>query len=560
MFTLSKISPARFRSGTDLFYEDQNNLCSTKSFEFCQIVEASDRTLFEICNTGISQFFLDGDSGTFDDNINNISGDAVTSIVKSSLFARTGSSSARVTPDGTGGVLLRGDTNIVLKSGNKYKITGYLLTVASVSSALDITVQVGTEGWGDATLTQIQTWTAANNPTGLVFHKIEADLFVRAAINGKVTFNITGIDLASMPIHHFDDVTLTDEFRAQLQVRDSDDNVIFIDSDNSTFTLSADLSKILVDFPWTNVAVNNCYKFCIMKLDDFDNLVLNGDFIDTSIWNLTGASKWTIGGGVINYLGGGLPSTNADRTFDQVIILEAGKTYTLSFEITNYVAGAVQVIFDGVTIIIANANGTHTATITPLVAGGLLEFRGSSADNGDFDLDNVSVLLDDEFKLCAFVSECYDLRTKWDCSMLLSWENDTDYCDFDYETFQNGYGQNAFKNFLRVFSKLENPRYPKDKTIHLLSDGRTLLLHSKTEKIYEFFVDLMPEYLHDALSVGLEHDTFKIEESFIPQQEDEYINIEQDYEPDWADDLRVGTVRVNLKKKTPDCNRENNNC
>lgn len=86
------------------------------------------------------------------------------------------------------------------------------------------------------------------------------------------------------------------------------------------------------------------------------NLVINGDFATDTIW--TKGTGWTIAGGVA-------VATAATGDLTQSITgLVTGKSYEVTFTISGYVSGSVQILVgSGSTSTTRNANGTYTATI-----------------------------------------------------------------------------------------------------------------------------------------------------------------------------------------------------
>lgn len=158
----------------------------------------------------------------------------------------------------------------------------------------------------------------------------------------------------------------------------------------------------------------------------------------------------------------------------------------------------------------------------------------------------------------AFVSEPLSIATTHDCTLLMKWFNDEDAFGFEYTSFLQGYA--GFTHNLRISAKLGNPSYTKDKTNFVFSDGEKRILYSVTDKAFELYTDYLPEYIHDALSIALEHDHYFIQNEEVSNELLEYVSEDGEYEPEWEDELLLAKVRTTILKKFPDNRRENSNC
>jgi hypothetical protein len=131
-------------------------------------------------------------------------------------------------------------------------------------------------------------------------------------------------------------------------------------------------------------------------------------------------------------------------------------------------------------------------------------------------------------------TECFKMGT-FDCTQLLSWSNNENAYDHVYEG-------TSFQHEMRVRSKLWMPKYPKDKKeVFTFSNGARKILTSRTKKEDVLTIEEMPEYLHDSLSVGVEHDNFYVDGV-------KYINEETGYEPTWRKSSLLAPVEIELVK------------
>jgi hypothetical protein len=142
-----------------------------------------------------------------------------------------------------------------------------------------------------------------------------------------------------------------------------------------------------------------------------------------------------------------------------------------------------------------------------------------------------------------YVSDCIDLKLSHGCTLLLSWTNDENAFGFNYEEL-------SFQPQLRVKAKLWQPNYTKEKDVFKDNAGNRTILRSETSKDELLTVSEMPEYLHDALAIGVEHDDFYIDSL-------KYTNEETEYTPKWRKSSQLAPVEVVVIK---DQFLRNNNC
>lgn len=142
-----------------------------------------------------------------------------------------------------------------------------------------------------------------------------------------------------------------------------------------------------------------------------------------------------------------------------------------------------------------------------------------------------------------YESDCLSLQLTHDCSLLLSWTNNDNAFGFNYDDL-------GFTPNLRVNARLWQPKYSKEKIIFKDSSGTRTLLKSETSKDQLLTVSEAPEYIHDALSIGLEHDNFYVESI-------KYTNEETEYTPKWRKSSQLAPVEIIIIK---DQNLKNDNC
>jgi hypothetical protein len=142
-----------------------------------------------------------------------------------------------------------------------------------------------------------------------------------------------------------------------------------------------------------------------------------------------------------------------------------------------------------------------------------------------------------------YVSDCLAVDLTHDCTLLLSWTNDENAFGFDFSEL-------SFTPKLRVKAKKWKPTYPKEKNVFKDNAGNRTVLKSETSKEEILTIAEMPEYLHDSVAIGLEHDSFMIDGV-------EYTNEETEYTPKWRNSSQLAPVEVVVIK---DQFLKNNSC
>lgn len=141
-------------------------------------------------------------------------------------------------------------------------------------------------------------------------------------------------------------------------------------------------------------------------------------------------------------------------------------------------------------------------------------------------------------------SECFKMGT-FDCTQVLSWSSNENSYGYTYE------GTN-FQHEVRLQSKLWQPGYKKEKKeVFTDSAGTRKILTSRTKKEEILTIGEIPTYLHDAISVGVEHDNFYVDGV-------KYINEETDYDPDWRKSSLLAPVELKVVKDSQ--NLQNSYC
>lgn len=197
----------------------------------------------------------------------------------------------------------------------------------------------------------------------------------------------------------------------------------------------------------------------------------------------------------------------APGTLSQQISLLGGLKYTLNFALTGTITGAQVLIKidDGssVTLIGSFAPPAHIATIDLTAYTGTVTIDlifAEAQQNKNIGVRDVSIYAQGTDKLN--VSDCINVQTTHDCTLLYQAENNDNAFDFDYT--------HGMKHNLRVTSKMDVTAYPEADERARFSDNSKLLMYAESDTEYSVFVTDAPIYVHDCLRLLRLHDTFSI--------------------------------------------------
>lgn len=166
----------------------------------------------------------------------------------------------------------------------------------------------------------------------------------------------------------------------------------------------------------------------------------------------------------------------------------------------------------------------------------------------DFDITNLALKLSED---CAteYCSECFNLDN---CGtqptkeyLFLEWNNNDD-------GFGMNYTSAPLTHSLWIKGGLRNADYPYQEDYFTTSGGTHFPVYVDSVKTVEMWVEDLPEYIHDALRLGVVHDNFTV--NGLP-----YSKAEGGYSPDWdTPNSMLAPVVVKLREKFQDT--KNDNC
>lgn len=510
-------------------FQDLNANCNCIGQDFCQLSEPDDTPQFQVNLTEIDGVEL-LPSGTF------AAACGVDWICNAgwTIAANTASLAA----GGIGVLQISVANEIDLKQDRQYKV---VFTVTNYVGGGSGTFRF--QGFAPKDI--VFTGNVAALTTYIDMDNIPSGGFHFFGSGGGTAFDITNVSIKEMS-------------SIAIQYKDLNGNIVFANATNSDITYDYTVGKAQVLINWNRVSdVNNCYQICIIDKAAPDvNLLINGDFSVPAGagWQFTGS--WSFPAGVADHsLGvGAVPSI-----LEQAVQLNisGNEKYTVTFDVVLYSSGIIDVFVAtiGGDMFIGTASAVGSFSFDfDFIQGFNIVF--STIENvGAFQIDNIVLKKQDAFKPPVFETECFKLEDSTACncsSTLMTWTNDENAFGFDYENF-------TFVQKMRFCAKLYQPHYTKDdKDTYRDSAGNRKLLYSSTTKIERLKITPLPEYMHDALSIGIEHDTVKIGTTLSPDDTVDYVNDEDNYEPDWNNQSLLAPITLEMIRD--DQNLVNSNC
>lgn len=245
-----------------------------------------------------------------------------------------------------------------------------------------------------------------------------------------------------------------------------------------------------------------CQTLCIFDSNFNHNRIINGNFA-AGLDPFTSTGIWTWSSTQADYAPG--VGAYTPGILSQSFYVEGGVEYTLEFSLS--IIGSLLVQWnDGTTdypIGLYNSGGTKTATFTPTSSGIIsLKFEEGS-DHPIIAVDSVSVLTTEHN--CLLTSDCLNIQTNHECTLLFTATNDDDAFAFTYPTSP------VFTHQLRLEAKIDVSSYPEEKEEYLFSDNSRRLLFARTENEYEVLLMDAPNYIHSCLRMMRLNDTFTID-------------------------------------------------
>jgi len=484
--------------GTDI---NDPNVCECKTYEFCQLVENDDITQFQVNlteATGVN-LITAGDFST-------ACGVDWTCGANWNIAAGKASKTAGAANNLT--------QTALIEANKYYKIT---YTVDSISGD-DLTPTLATVA--------LRTVTAAGTFTD--FTQIGP-----APANLDMMF----VPAGAGTVCQIDDVSVVEMSTLGWLVRDEETRAIVLDEgDGLKATYLNDNAQGDVD--WGGITAG-CYEICATDPSRVTaNLVNDPGFATacgTGNWTCTGS--WNIAAGVATATAGFGNSFLSTTSFMNI---GTNAFLKIQVEITAFTAGSLVVrIADPIFAVIGTFNtvGVHTIYYAATGPNVVIDFFADNATT--LSIDNVVLGLVPES-----CSQCFQVQADWDCTLLHTFTNNEDAYGFIFN------GQ-SFTPQLRLKGKKRHPHYPREKEVFMNSVGARSLLYSRQWKTQDIVVREVPEYIHSALSLGLEMDTYTIDGITYSFEQDSY-------DPDWRNSSTYAPIIYEVIESPQDL--VNSNC
>ena len=232
--------------------------------------------------------------------------------------------------------------------------------------------------------------------------------------------------------------------------------------------------------------------------------------------------------------------------------------YNMTEGLCYYLSGHLQDVGGGDSVDFEIGNGTTFDTLGTISADGGFNFFWTYTASpeytvlkititGTVTLTKLAIRIQEQCipKVC---SECFTVNN---CEpphrehLLLAWYNNEDGFGFQYSGVD-------FIQTLYVVGGIRNPDYSYDEELFINSSQERFPVYVAATKTKELWIHEIPEYLHDAIRLGIAHDYFSI-------NGEKWVKLEGSYSPD-NDTPNSLLAPVIVKIAKFDQNTVNDNC
>ena len=223
---------------------------------------------------------------------------------------------------------------------------------------------------------------------------------------------------------------------------------------------------------------------------------------------------------------------SCDSCYVLRVIIKSYASGSTTIETGNY-SGGVFTPYETVSTL--TANGFYDIEIDPSGYGcntfNALRFT-KTGFTGTYIINGMYIATSCLPKLC---SRCFQVTTDDNCLIELAWTNGRSFADLEYSNLN--YVQTVW-----VKGELASPTYPLENSVFRYGNGDTQLTYGRRVKTMQLTLNELPEFLHDAISLGLIHDEFFI-------NGEAYRLGSDGYEPIWRRTSKLAPVIVEVFKK-----------
>lgn len=152
-----------------------------------------------------------------------------------------------------------------------------------------------------------------------------------------------------------------------------------------------------------------------------------------------------------------------------------------------------------------------------------------------WDLPNGKYRVQIQSDTLEYNSECFEMGDH-KCTILLSWTNDDNGYNLDYENL-------GLVNKLRVNAKLWNVAPTTEREVFKFSNNTKKIIYAETDMVQDLTIREVVDYTARALGIGINHDHFYIDG-------EEFYSEEPNLEPNWRRSSISAPVTIKVSKKT----------
>lgn len=312
---------------------------------------------------------------------------------------------------------------------------------------------------------------------------------------------------------------------------DADDNVVIEDADyyqpvRNTLTVGFNLDD--------HDALEGCFR--IAYADACDNTcgqfrIDNGLFAEDTAWTLiNGASINTTNDAELNLLHGGVGSP---RATSQTLFCE-NKAYSVEIAVTKITGGQLAVRLGNSAIILINAIGVYSQTLTSTLGTELyIELSGVAGNEVDVEYIEVRYANEQPYEINGY-SNTLQIGQYTGCEYVK-----LEGCCAD-DNFGFVFSGSGFIPGIRVEKRFFRALYETDIERYRNSSGDTGISYADVQKVKTLRIEQQPEYVYDFLSLLVWFDTFFINTIPYVPRGDEFPNIE------WNDANDYGSINLEV--------------
>lgn len=369
-----------------------------------------------------------------------------------------------------------------------------------------------------------------SNPSDIIFGYLESigtyEFYGKAEANGYLEVSNLIKD-ANICISEIQAYIVSDKIL--IGIRKASDNSLIrvLNSEIDTTLFTFKKNSVSLKFKWEDVDVIDDGCYYLEYYDPCSNTngqvysptILDPSFdLNDNSWAIIPSTGWSISGGKLlaTYVANGkITQTNVFRTF--TVTGYVSPNYSIDFSVDTISNFAVEVFFG--TDKVGEINSAGVTRITGKAVGnGNLTLKSKAGSTGNIAFNYIFPVTPSSFNYVAdLTSNVIKVGYYRDdkCTVVLGLDNNEDGLGFVFD------GSN-FTPKLRLVAKLKNAKYNGTRLDQEDSNGRKQVNYYTRRKTKLLVADMMPEYVHDFVSLLVGSDYFYINDEPYFCEEDEY--------------------------------------